>query len=92
MDDSNELIKSKATAEGGLKQTVKELTKAVETSASAHSNPVKTAADREQTVKARVDELKVIAEGAQIMKETSSDPVSQTYSMLQLRAQKRMQT
>ena len=69
-----------------------ELRKAVETLASAHSNSMKTAADHERTVKAREDELKVIAEGAQIMKGTSSDPVSQTYSMLQLRAQKRMQT
>ena len=63
----NKLIKSKATAKGDLKQTVKEQTQTEETLASAHSNSMKTAADHEQTSKACEDELKVIAEGAQTM-------------------------
>ena len=53
---------------------------------------MKTAADHEQTVKAREDERKVIAEATKIIQETSSGAVSQTYSLLQLRAGKRMQT
>jgi len=83
---------SKATAEGDLEQTVKELANAEEALASAHSNCMKTAADHEQTVKAREEELKVIAEATKILQETSSGAVSQTYSLLQLGAGMRMQT
>ena len=92
MHDCDELFKSKATAEGDLEQTVKELAKAEETLASARSNCMKTAADHEQTAKAREDELKFIAEATKIMQETSSGAVSQTCSLLQFRAGKRMQT
>ena len=92
MDDCDGLIKSKATAEGDLEQTVKVLAKAEETLASAHGNCVKTAADHEQTVKAREDERKVIAESTKIIKDTSSGAVSQTFSLLQLRAGKMIRT
>ena len=78
MDDRNGLIKCKATAEGDLKQTVKELTQTEETLAAAHSSSIKTAADREQAAKAREYEPRVSAEGAQIMKETLTDAVTQT--------------
>ena len=50
------------------------------------------AASTAAKVKAREDELKVMAEATRIMQKTSSGAVSQTSSLLQLRAGKRMQT
>ena len=68
MDDCHEPIKSKATTEGDLEQTVKELALAEETLALAHSNSMKTAADHEQRAKPQEDELKVIPEATKISK------------------------
>lgn len=52
----------KAQATGDLDMTTKELKNAKETLATAQSTCMKVGADHEMTVKARAEELKVIAE------------------------------
>merc|ERR1712151_628614 len=50
----------------------------------ARSNCMQVAADHGETVKARAEELKVVAKARQIIEETSSGAVEQTYSFLQV--------
>jgi chromosome segregation ATPase len=75
----------KATDEGDLAVTTKELDQAQATLAKTTSGCLQTAADHEATVAARNEELKVIAEAKKILQETSAGAVSQSYSFLQLR-------
>merc|ERR1719478_1411017 len=51
-----------------------------------NSNCMEVAADHEATVKARDDELKIIAEATAILQKTTGGAESQTYSFLQLRS------
>merc|ERR1719305_226254 len=74
----------KATAEGDLATTVKELKEAEEGLATANSDCMSTAADHEATVAARNEELKVIATAEKILKDSTSGAVGQTYSLLQI--------
>merc|ERR1719389_1511951 len=74
----------KATAEGDLATTVKELKEAEDGLATANGDCMTTAADHEATVAARNEELKVIATAEKILKESTSGAVGQTYSMLQI--------
>merc|ERR1719498_2058278 len=74
----------KATAEGDLSTTVKELGQAEQSLATSNSDCMTTAADHEATVAARNEELKGIATAEKILKESTSGAVSQTYSFLQL--------
>merc|ERR1719352_143676 len=74
----------KATAEGDLATTIKELKNAEEGLATANADCMTTAADHEATVAARTEELKVIATAEKILKESTSGAVSQTYSLLQV--------
>jgi len=76
--------KAKAEAEGDLEVTTKELANADETLATAKSTCMKVGADHELTVKARAEELKVIAEAKKILVETTSGAEGQTYSFLQV--------
>merc|ERR1719171_1021190 len=62
----------KATAEGDLATTVKELKGAEEELSTANTNCMTTAADHEATVAARTEELKVIATAEKILKESTS--------------------
>ena len=48
--------------------------------------PSQVAVDHDATVKSREEELKVIAQAKQILVDTTSGAVEQTYSFLQLRA------
>jgi len=57
-----EAEEAKAEAEGDLEMTTKELANAEETLATSRSTCMKVGADHEMTVKAREEELKVIAE------------------------------
>merc|ERR1719166_202289 len=75
---------AKAQATGDLEMTTKELKNAKETLATAQSTCMKVGADHELTVKARAEELKVIAEAKKILVETTSGAESQTYSFLQV--------
>jgi len=78
-----EAEEAKAEAEGDLEMATKELANADETLATARSTCMKVGADHEMTVKAREEELKVIAEAKKILTETTSGGVDQTYSFLQ---------
>merc|ERR1719287_410155 len=73
----------KATATGDLEATTKELASAKEQLATAQSSCMTTAQDHEATVKSRTEELAAIAKAKQILEETSSGAVGQTYSFLQ---------
>merc|ERR1712204_145443 len=72
--------------------TTKELANAQETLATARSTCMKVGADHEMTVKARAEELKVIAQAKKILVETTSGAVDQTYSLLQMTAHTRLRT
>jgi len=87
-----EAEEAKAEAEGDLEVTTKELDNAQETLATSRSTCMKVGADHEMTVKAREEELKVIAEAKKILMETTSGGVDQTYSLLQVATESRLQT
>jgi hypothetical protein len=82
----------KATAEGDLATTVKELKESKAELATSNSDCMTTAADHEATTAARDEELKVIATAEKILKESTSGAVGQTYSLLQVAAGSKMQT
>jgi len=79
-----EAEQGKATAEGDLAVTVSDLKTANEALESAGSNCMSTAATHEATVKARNEELEVIAKAVEILKSTTSGAEGQTYSLLQV--------
>jgi len=73
----------KATAEGDLDVTTKELKAAEEKLAETRAGCMTVAADHEKSTAARAGELKVVAEAKKILVDTSSGAVAQTYSFLQ---------
>eukprot|EP00928_Gymnodinium_smaydae_P061058 TRINITY_DN4510_c0_g1_i3.p1 TRINITY_DN4510_c0_g1~~TRINITY_DN4510_c0_g1_i3.p1 ORF type:complete len:716 (+),score=160.32 TRINITY_DN4510_c0_g1_i3:58-2205(+) len=73
----------KATAEGDLQETEADLKGSETELETATSTCGQVTTDHEATVKARNEELKVIAEAMAILKETTSGASSQTYSLLQ---------
>ena len=77
---------AKATAEGDLEVTSKELASSKDQLATAQASCVQVAADHETTTAARKEELAVIAQAHKILQDTSSGAVSQTYSLLQIRS------
>merc|ERR1740130_443818 len=83
---------TKATAEGDLATTVSELKENNQGLATSNGDCMTTAADHEATVAARNEELKVIATAEKILKDSTSGAVDQTYSLLQLRSNSKMQT
>jgi chromosome segregation ATPase len=82
----------KATAEGDLATTVKELKASEEALATSNSDCMTTAADHEATTAARTEELKVIATAEKILKESTSGAVGQTYSLFQVAAASQLKT
>jgi len=74
----------RASAQGDLVMTTKELKNSQEQKAVAQATCLQTAADHEATVAARKEELKTIAEALQILRDTSSGAEAQTYSLFQL--------
>merc|ERR1719157_277668 len=76
----------KATAEGDLATTIKDLKNSQGGLATANGDCMTTATDHEATVAARNEELKVIATAEKILKESTSGAVGQTYSLLQVAA------
>jgi len=81
----------KAEATGDLEVATKELANGQETLATARSTCMKVGADHQLTVQARTEELKVIAEAKKILVETTAGAVDQTYSLVQMSAQSRLQ-
>jgi len=78
----------KATAEGDLATTVKELKASEEALATSNSDCMTTAADHEATTAARTEELKVIATVEKILKESTSGAAS----LLQVAAASQLKT
>jgi hypothetical protein len=74
----------KATAEGDLAETAKELKKDKDSLEVASTTCMQVATDHENTVKSRTEELAAIATAVKILKDTSAGAVEQTYSFLQL--------
>jgi len=75
---------AKATDEGDLEVTQKSLANSQEELETARSTCMQTASDHEATVNARTEELGVIAKARQILEETSSGAVAQSYSFVQV--------
>merc|ERR1719183_437050 len=75
---------NKATAEGDLAETVKELAKDKESLEVASTTCMQVATDHEATVKARDEELTAIATAEKILKESTGGAVDQSYSLLQV--------
>jgi chromosome segregation ATPase len=74
----------KATDEGDLSVTTKDLAENEAELAKITSGCLQTAADYEEAIRAREEELKVIAEAKKILQETSAGAVSQTYDFVQV--------
>mmetsp|Transcript_95044 Transcript_95044/g.220619 ORF Transcript_95044/g.220619 Transcript_95044/m.220619 type:complete len:707 (-) Transcript_95044:142-2262(-) len=75
---------TKATAEGDLNGTEKDLADGKAALEMASTNCMQAAADHEATVKARDEELKVIAEAKKILEDSTGGASEQAYSMIQL--------
>merc|ERR1719362_830421 len=83
---------AKASAEGDLANTVKDLADSKNSLKTTSSSCMQTAADHEATVKSRTEELAAIAEAKKIITESTSGAVSQTYSFLQAGSRMEMKT
>jgi chromosome segregation ATPase len=75
---------NKASSEGDLAATVADLKASSHELATAQSTCMTVAADHEATVRARNEELKVLAQAKQVLDATSSGAVGQTYSFVQI--------
>mmetsp|Transcript_40022 Transcript_40022/g.128352 ORF Transcript_40022/g.128352 Transcript_40022/m.128352 type:complete len:717 (+) Transcript_40022:61-2211(+) len=76
-------LELKATSEGDLANTVKDIADSQKGLETASSHCMQIAADHEATVASRKEELEVIGKAKAILSETSSGAVSQSYSFLQ---------
>jgi len=98
MDEEKSLKASteenKATAEGDLAETVKELGADKEALATAKTTCMSVAADHEATLKSRTEELTAISTAKKILTEASTGAARQAYSFVQLtsKAGSRLQT
>merc|ERR1719265_3135279 len=88
----NAAEETKATAEGDLSNTVKDLADAQNALQVANTNCMSVAADHEATVQSRNAELKAIATATKILHETSSGAVSQAYGFLQVNSGSQLKT
>merc|ERR1719156_65367 len=77
-------ISTKATSEGDLAQTEKDLALAEDVLANVGSDCMQKASDHEVSTKGRTEELAALAKAKKIIQETSSGAEAQTYSLLQI--------
>jgi chromosome segregation ATPase len=75
---------AKATAEGDLSVTSKDLDEDVATLSTLHADCMKGAEDFEAETKSRGEELKALAEAKKVIKETTSGAADLSYSFLQV--------
>merc|ERR1740129_1544162 len=75
---------AKATAEGDLAATLKDLANGQEMLETTNRNCMTTASDHEATVKGRTEELEALEKAKEILTETSTGAAQQTYSLLQM--------
>merc|ERR1719281_2279057 len=83
---------TKATAEGDLALTIKDLANAEKALATCQDNCMQVAADHEVTIKSRAEELAAIAEARKILTETTAGAEEQAYSLLQVSEGVRIRT
>jgi len=83
---------TKATAEGDLTNTVKDLADASNALQVANTNCMSVAADHEATVLSRTAELKAISTATKIIQDTSAGAASQSYSLLQVNTGSQLKT
>jgi chromosome segregation ATPase len=76
---------TKATAEGDLTNTAKDLADAQDALQVANSNCIQVAGDHETTVASRKEEIKAIDTATKILKESTGAAVDATYSFLQIK-------
>jgi len=88
----NAAEETKATAEGDLTNTVKDLADATNALEVANTNCMSVAADHEATVMSRNAELKAIATATKILHETASGAVGQAYGFFQIESSSRLMT
>jgi hypothetical protein len=88
----NAAEETKATAEGDLTNTVKDLADASNALEVANTNCMQVAADHEATVQSRNEELKAIATATKILHETSGGAVDQAYGFLQVNSNSGLRT
>jgi len=88
----NAAEETKATAEGDLTNTVKDLADASNALAVANTNCMSVAADHEATVISRNEELKAIGQATKILHETSGAAVGQAYGFLQVDSNSQLRT
>jgi len=74
----------KATAEGDLSVTSKDLAEDIETLSTLHHDCMKGAEDFEAETKSRGEELKALATAKKVVVEATSGAADQTYSLLQV--------
>jgi chromosome segregation ATPase len=79
----------KAAAEGDLVSTTKELANAESDLANSNMQCMQVAADHEATIAARSEELGVIAKAKEILQESTSGAVGQSYDFLQIQLKTR---
>mmetsp|Transcript_162516 Transcript_162516/g.312015 ORF Transcript_162516/g.312015 Transcript_162516/m.312015 type:complete len:448 (+) Transcript_162516:2-1345(+) len=77
-------LESKATAEGDLAQTMKDLESDIKTKADTEMKCSEVAEDHAASMKGRSEELAAITEAKKVLSETSAGAVSQTYSFTQV--------
>jgi len=75
---------AKATAEGDLVETSKDLENDKGALATAGTTCMSIAADHEATMKSRAEELEALAKAKSVLSETSSGAVEQSYSFFQI--------
>jgi len=75
---------TKATAEGDLTNTAKDLADASDALQVANTNCIQVAGDHETTVTSRKEEIAAVDTATKILKDTSGGAVSATYSFLQI--------
>jgi len=77
---------AKASASGDLEVAGKELANSKEAMETGKSTCLQVASDHEETVTSRGEELKALAAAMNVLKETSSGAVSQSYSFIQMQS------
>ena len=83
---SAEATQAKSQAEGDLSMTNKDLATANDALATTHHDCLTVAADHEASIRARSEELKVIATAKKILEESTGGAVSNSYSLLQIKS------
>jgi len=90
--DMAEAQEIKATSEGDLEITSKELAAAQEALDAIHADCMEKAADHEITVKGRKEELAALGKAKKTLQQMTSGAVGQSYSFLQVASSMRMRT